>query len=136
MLAQEMKLKMCVDGVVPELRETISWEEVHCAIRGLPSGKAAGPDGICGDLLKIAGVGFEDTLARIFNEIWSTLTWPKAWCLANMYPLHKAGDILNPDNSRLLAVESAMPKVFERVLDSRIRAWSERVGALSDLQGV
>ena len=135
MLAQEMKLKMCVDGVVPELRETISWEEVHCAIRGLPSGKAAGPDGICGDLLKIAGVGFEDTLARIFNEIWSTLTWPKAWCLANMYPLHKAGDILNPDNSRLLAVESAMPKVFERVLDSRIRAWSERVGALSDLQG-
>ena len=28
-----------------------------------------------------------------------------------------------------------MPKVFERVLDSRIRAWSERVGALSDLQG-
>ena len=28
-----------------------------------------------------------------------------------------------------------LPKVFEKVFDKRIRAWSERVGCLSDLQG-
>lgn len=41
----------------------------------------------------------------------------------------------DPGNYRLLAMMSTLPKVFEKVLDSRIGAWSERVGALSDLQG-
>ena len=30
---------------------------------------------------------------------------------------------------------NTLPKVFEKILDIRIRSWSERVGLLSDLQG-
>jgi hypothetical protein len=35
----------------------------------------------------------------------------------------------------MLALASAIPKVFERILDEHVRAWSDRVGCLSDLQG-
>jgi hypothetical protein len=35
----------------------------------------------------------------------------------------------------MIAVTSVVAKVFEKVVDKRLRNWSERVGALSDLQG-
>ena len=53
-----------------------------------------------------------------------------------MLPLFKGdGSKLDPSNYRLLAISSVPSKVFEKVLDARIQAWSERVGLLSDLQG-
>jgi hypothetical protein len=60
-------------GSIPELEDEITWEEVHAAIRRLPNGKAPGPDGIVGELLRLAGLGFEFTLAGIFNDIWRSL---------------------------------------------------------------
>ena len=35
----------------------------------------------------------------------------------------------------MIALMSTIPKVFEKVLDRRIRAWAERVGGISELQG-
>ena len=119
-----------------ELNNPITWVEVHNVIRKLPSGKAPGPDGIQNELLRLAGLGFEVTLAQIFNNIWRTGIWPSKWSLANLIPLYKkVGSSLDPSNHRLLAMMDALPKVFEKILDQRLRAWSERVGALSDLQG-
>jgi hypothetical protein len=46
-----------------------------------------------------------------------------------------ARDVRDPSSYRMLALASTIPKVFERILDERIRAWSDRVGCLSDLQG-
>ena len=53
------------NGGVPELDASITWEEVHAAIRSLRSGKAAGPDGILADLMKQAGVGAETALTLV-----------------------------------------------------------------------
>ena len=38
-------------------------------------------------------------------------------------------------SKNLLAVASVVAKLFEKILDRRLQRWSERVGALSDLQG-
>ena len=133
----ELRPAMCdTGGSIPELEDEITWEEVHAAIRRLPNGKAPGPDGIVGELLRLAGLGFEFTLASIFNDIWRSLEWPEEWGLATLIPLYKkAGDVRDPSSYRMLALASTIPKVFERILDERIRAWSDRVGCLSDLQG-
>ena len=76
----ELRNAACdADGTVPELENPITWEEVHAAIRSIRNGKHPGPDGIPGELLRLAGLGFEAVLAQIFNEIWSSMSWPKAW---------------------------------------------------------
>ena len=124
------------DGAIDELANPISWEEVHVAIRRLCDGKAPGPDGIQSDLLKIAGLGCEVALTELFNDIWKARKWPSAWRVANLIPLYKkSGPSIDPSNYRLLAMMDQLPKVFEKILDQRLRAWAERVGTLSDLQG-
>ena len=134
-ILSELRASLDQDGSLSELESPITWEEVHTAVRHLKPGKSPGPDGLPNELLRVAGLGFEIVLADLFNEIWTNMLWPTEWRVANLIPLYKAGDRLDPGNYRLLAMMSTLPKVFEKVLDARIRAWSERVGALTDLQG-
>ena len=64
------------------------------------------------------------------------MCWPSQWSAAFLVPLYNgSGDRLDPANSRMIALMSTIPKVFEKVLDRRIRAWAERVGGISELQG-
>ena len=55
--------------------------------------------------------------------------------MAKLFPLYKKNDKLEPGNYRLLVAISALPEIFERMLDARMCEWLNRVGALSDLQG-
>jgi len=120
----------------PELDRAITWIEVHNTIRKLAGGKSPGPDGVGTELLRLAGLGFEAILAQLFNDCWSSLVWPSQWQLANLIPLYKNdGNSLDPNNHRMLALMNALPKVFEKILDARLREWAERVGCLSDMQG-
>jgi len=53
-----------------------------------------------------------------------------------MVALYKGEDQrTDPNSYRLLSMMSVVSKVFEKVLDNRIRVWGERTGVLSDLQG-
>jgi len=132
----EMRDFLDADGTLPELSRPISWEEVHAAVRQLRLDTAPGPDGLPSEIIRLAGLGFGLALARLFNQIWKDRVWPSSWSVANLVPIYKKmGDILDPSNSRLIALMDILPKVFEKLLDRRLREWSERVGGLSDLQG-
>ena len=122
--------------VVPELDRQISWKEVWKTIAGLPRGKAAGEDGITAELLKLAGLGASMALAVLFNRVLDEGRWPPQWRRAYLLPLFKGeGSRIDPSNYRMLAIGSVVAKVLEKILDVRLRKWSERVGALCDLQG-
>jgi hypothetical protein len=118
------------------LNNPITWEEVHAAIRRLPNNKNPGPDHIPGEILRVAGLGFEVALTQLFNAIWKSGVWPTRWQIATLIPLYKKnGDMCDPSNYRMLAMMNTLPKVFEKILDNRLRTWAERVGTLSDYQG-
>ena len=120
----------------PEMDRQIEWEEVHDAFRHLQHGKASGPDGVPPELLSEAGLGAEAAFTTLFNFLWEHLVWPAGWTEGILVPLFKGrGSRQNPSNSRLIAIVSVVAKAFEKILDKRLRAWSERVGLLSDLQG-
>ena len=131
----QLQASLTVGGTVPELTNPILWEEVHNAIRKLDAGKTPGPDGIDRELLRHAGIAFELVLTDLFNDVWTSLIWPTAWSVATLIPLYKDGDAQDPANHRLLSMMNELPKVLEKILDHRLRAWADRVGALSDLQG-
>ena len=128
---------MSFDGnSIAELDTPITWDEVWTCVNLLPNGKAAGLDGITAELLKKAGVGYPVALASLFNQIWREGVWPSEWQHAYLLPLFKgAGEKSDPGNYRMIAIASQVAKIFEKVIDRRIRCWAERVGTLSDLQG-
>ena len=52
------------------------------ALNNLKKGKAAGPDGIPNDLLKIAGDCIIHYLVELFKEIFKSGTYPSVWAKA------------------------------------------------------
>ena len=123
-------------GAAPELEVGITWQEVWAVICKLPLGKAAGSDGVTAEILRLAGIGFAMALAGLFSECLSVGEWPSAWKTAYVLPLFK-GDGLRtkPSNYRTLAIRSVVAKLFEKILDIRLRKWAEGSDKLSDLQG-
>ena len=133
----ELKERSCGDdGRIHELDAVITWDEVLTAVSTLADGKTGGDDGLVGELVRRAGVAFATAITNLFNHIWKHGVWPEDWRKAYMIPLYKGDGLLtDPTNYRLLALTSVLAKSFEKVLDARLRSWSERVGGLSDLQG-
>ena len=122
------------DGTLIELTNPFTWEEIHVVVCQLDPSSAPGPDKISNEILRLAGLGFEMALTQLCNEIWTTLTWPTAWRVANLIPIYKrAGNKLDPSNHRMIALSNSLPKVFEKLLNKRMCEWADRVGALSDL---
>ena len=121
---------------VREIDRPISFDEVHDTFRHLPNGKAAGPDGIPAELIRHGGIAFETAALILFNYLWQYQVWPTGWREAILFPLFKnRGVRINPGDYRLIAVMPVLAKAFEKILDTRLRDWAERVGMLSDLQG-
>ena len=72
----------------------------------------------------------------LYNHVWVHGVWPVELQRAVMVALYKGEDSrTDPNSYRMLSQMSVIAKVFEKVLDGRIRKWSERTDALSDLQG-
>ena len=123
-------------GDLPELSKAIDWAELYAALLASPDGKATGPDHVPYELLRHAGIGAAIALAALFNYFWRHQVWPEQLQRALLAALYKGEDQrTDPNSYRLLSMMSVVSKVFEKVLDNRIRVWGERTGVLSDLQG-
>ena len=93
--------------------------KVRKALNNLKKGKAADPDGIPNDLLKIAGNCIIQYLVELFNEIFKSGSYPSEWAKAIIQPIHKKGDTTNPDNYRGISLLSCVSKLYTSVINSR-----------------
>ena len=89
----------------------ITAEEVKAAIRHLKNGKATGPDGPIGEILK-AAESMVPFLVKYFNKLFKEGSFPIEWTKAIIVPLHKKGDPNDMDNYRGISLLSALSKVF------------------------
>ena len=116
------------------LNGDITEAEVRKALNNLKKGKAAGPDGIPNDLLKIAGDCIIQYLVELFNEIFKSGSYPSEWAKAIIQPIHKKGDTTNPDNYRGIYLLSCVSKLYTSVINSRLTQWAEDNDVLSEAQ--
>eukprot|EP00745_Piridium_sociabile_P040619 TRINITY_DN784_c0_g2_i2.p1 TRINITY_DN784_c0_g2~~TRINITY_DN784_c0_g2_i2.p1 ORF type:complete len:579 (+),score=61.48 TRINITY_DN784_c0_g2_i2:324-2060(+) len=114
------------DDCEPLFNSPISNEEVIAAIRHLKSGKSAGPDKIVAEMLKHANTVIIDFLTRLFNQLFENATFPSEWAKSIIIPIHKKGDVNNPDNYRGVALTSIVSKVYTHILNKRLTTWSQR----------
>ena len=102
------------DGI---LDADITAEEVKAAIRHLKNGKAAGPDGIIGEILKAAEESIVPFLVKYFNKLFKEGSFPTEWTKAIIVPLHKKGDPNDMDNYTGISLLSVLGKVFTFILN-------------------
>ena len=63
-------------------------------------------------------------IVKLFNQIWETGTFPKDWLKSVIVPLHKKGQIDNPDNYRGISLISNLCKCFTYIINKRLTNWA------------
>ena len=148
---QKLRLMKILSSHQPELDQAITEIEVFRAIRKLEMGKAPGHDNILTDILrhaagavwnskyeKLEEKGINKTISAItflFNYIFTSETWPASWSTGTVLPLHKKGNVMQPENYRPITLLPILGKIFGSVLVARLQSFTEEHGILSDCQG-
>ncbi|XP_019236372.1 PREDICTED: RNA-directed DNA polymerase from mobile element jockey-like, partial [Nicotiana attenuata] len=100
----------------------IKVEEVVGAMGKMSRGKAPGPDEIPVEFWRYAGRAGLEWLTGLFNVIFKTKRMPDEWRWSTMVPVYKnKGDIQNCNNYRGIKLLSHTMKVWEKVVEMRIR---------------
>ena len=100
----------------------ISKDEVRKALNRMKKGKAVGPDDIPVEVWKCIGEMGLVFLTRLFNEIFESEMMPEEWRESVLVPIYKnKGDVQNCSNYRGIKVMSHTMKVWERVVEARLR---------------
>ena len=95
-------------------------EEVKKALESTKSRKAAGPDGIPIELLKLGEDSVVEAMHRIIVCIWETGKWPDDWTRSAFVPLYKKGDPSICANYRTISLISHASKILLNVILGRI----------------
>ena len=115
--------------------DALTWQELNHAIKTLPtSNKAIDTDCIHPKMLKRSGPNFRELLLRLFNKCMEEKTWP--WVTNKVIFMRKPGksNYSSPSSYRPITISSYVGKLFERLLESRIRAFAEHEGILDNEQ--
>ena len=103
----------------------ITVEEVKSGIDNLKNGKAAGPDGIVGEILKSSSHALLPFLTRFCEYIFEVGIFPFDWAKSILVPIFKKGCPNNTDNYRGISLSSIVSKVYTHILGERITNWTE-----------
>ena len=103
------------------LNAPISQDEIKNAIRHLKCGKACGVDGIPSECLRYAADSLDLPLTALFNYVFDTGEYPDEWAEGLINPIHKKGPIKQPDNYRKITVLNSLGKLFDTVLNTRLK---------------
>ena len=94
----------------------ISNDEISSLIRNINPNKAAGSDGISGQMLLICDDSVTLPLKIIFSNILLSSTYPDIWKLANVIPIFKKGDKQLIKNYRPISLLPICGKLFEKII--------------------
>ncbi|EYC38408.1 hypothetical protein Y032_0718g1795 [Ancylostoma ceylanicum] len=113
---------------IPQLPPTqgpvppITVEETEATLKQMKSGKATGPDDVAVELWKSKCWGPAAWLTEIFNQVIEGTSVPLDWQRCTTIPIWKGkGSSTDCSNYRVIHLLSHSMKVFEHILDRRIR---------------
>ena len=71
-------------------------------------------------------------LEILFNYIMDKKCFPRSWASGVIIPIHKRGDITDPNNYRGITLISCFAKLFTSILNERLKQWAETNDILTD----
>ena len=112
----------------------ITEKEIIECIDQLKSSKSPGIDDIINEYLKTTKEVHLPHYLKIFNLILNTGLIPSKWSLGVIIPIHKKGEVTNPDNYRGITLLSCFGKLFTSVLNNRLYRFLEKNNLLTEMQ--
>ena len=109
-------------------------DEIQYALRLMKTNKATGTDGVPSEFLKYGGEDLVDVLHVVFNCILISGNFPERWAEGIISPLHKKGDRDNPENYRKITIMNSTCKLFEIILNNRLKFSNEMLDINDPLQ--
>ena len=98
-------------------------DEVNAAIIRCGLNKAPGPSGVTTEMIFASGDTGVRWMTRLCNQILRENTIPKDWTKSALVPIYKGkGDPLSCSSYRGLKLTEMALKIFERVLEKKIRS--------------
>ncbi|KAK3553330.1 hypothetical protein QTP70_000851 [Hemibagrus guttatus] len=123
LMNEENEREKRVEGVnsVEQKVDKIRKDEVRKALKRIKSGKAVGPDDIPVEVWKCLGEAAVEFLTSLFNRVLESERMPEEW-RSVLVPIFKnKGDVQSCSNYRGLKLMSHTMKVWERVVEARLR---------------
>ncbi|KAK3525620.1 hypothetical protein QTP70_001367 [Hemibagrus guttatus] len=123
LMNEENERKKRVEGVnsVEQKVDKIRKDEVRKALKRMKSGKAVGPDDIPVEVWKCLGEAAVEFLTSLFNRVLESERMPEEW-RSVLVPIFKnKGDVHSCSNYRGIKLMSHTMKVWERVVEARLR---------------
>ncbi|KAK3535012.1 hypothetical protein QTP70_001970 [Hemibagrus guttatus] len=124
LMNEENEREKRVEGVnsVEQKVDKIRKDEVRKALKRMKSGKAVGPDDIPVEVWKCLGEAAVEFLASLFNRVLESENMPEEWRRSVLMPIFKnKGDVQSCSNYRGIKLMSHTMKVWERVVEARLR---------------
>ncbi|KAK3560239.1 hypothetical protein QTP86_003045 [Hemibagrus guttatus] len=121
---EENEREKRVEGVnsVEQKVDKIRKDEVRKALKRMKSGKTVGPDDIPVEVWKCLGEAAVEFLANLFNRVLESERMPEEWRRSVLVPIFKnKGDVQSCSNYRGIKLMSHTMKVWERVVEARLR---------------
>lgn len=108
--------------------------EVRNIINSLKSNSAPGWDQISTSFLKTFSPFLVEPICFICNLSFETGIFPNLFKKANVCPVYKSGDRLDPSNYRPISLLSSLSKIIEKVVNTRLMSYLEKKGRIVDNQ--
>ena len=116
----------CLRNCPIDLNRHFEENEVLMYIKSLKNNKSPGIDGICNEFFKYSVHILLPYYVKLFNCILKSGNFPTCWCKSVIKPLHKSGDVNDPNNFRGISLLSALGKVFTGIINKKLNTWAEK----------
>lgn len=107
---------------------------MELAIGRFRVGKAAGKDGLRGEVWKYADEGMRKTIWEICNKVWKGERWPEGWRTGIITPIRKKGKGRRVEKYRGVTVMDTLYKVYAMVIQGRLEKEMEEKNMLPEEQ--
>ena len=101
-------------------------------IKKLHSDKSPGEDGITNRMIQAAGPQFQQILYDMFDTLWTHAIQPAAWQMSLMQSIYKGDSKPRDDPASYRYLSSALAKLFEGILISRLTKFTETHNTLTE----
>lgn len=108
---------------------SITKAEVEKALARMKSGKAAGPDAVQIEIIKLINEDHMDILVTLLNDIYETGNIPSDWLVSTFITIPKKGRTKKCEDYRTISLMSHVLKLFLKIIHERLyRKLEENIG--------
>ena len=116
----------------PIMDKKFTLGEILNGIKFIKKGKSSALDAISNDILHCAArTSAAPVLTAVFNNLLKFQFFPIQWATGIIVPLHKSGELDDPNNYRGITLNSCISKLFTLLLNNRLTKWCDDKGLIS-----